>query len=39
MPILNRWRRVTLSLITHDEGGLTEKDIDLAAQINALKVL
>lgn len=37
--IVIRWRRVTLSLITHDEGGLTEKDMDLAAQINALKVL
>lgn len=30
------YRRVTLTLSTHDAGGLTDKDFDLAAQINAL---
>jgi 4a-hydroxytetrahydrobiopterin dehydratase len=28
-----RWRRVTLALTTHDAGGLTDKDFDLAAAI------
>jgi 4a-hydroxytetrahydrobiopterin dehydratase len=27
-----RWNRVKLSLTTHDEGGLTEKDFQLARQ-------
>jgi 4a-hydroxytetrahydrobiopterin dehydratase len=31
-----RWRRVTLALTTHDAGGLTEKDFDLAGQINSI---
>ena len=31
------YRRVTLSLSTHDVGGLTAKDIDLASQIEALR--
>lgn len=31
-----RWRRVTLALTTHDANGLTSKDFDLAAQIDAL---
>ena len=31
-----RYRRVTLTLSTHDAGGLTDKDFELAAQINAL---
>lgn len=30
------WRRVTLSLTTHDEGGLTEKDFELARRIDSL---
>ncbi len=34
--ILIQWRRVTLSLSTHDEGGLTQRDFDLARQIEAL---
>jgi 4a-hydroxytetrahydrobiopterin dehydratase len=34
--IVIRYRRVTLTLSTHDAGGLTDKDFDLAAQINAL---
>ena len=28
-----RWRKVVLALTTHDAGGLTEKDFQLAAQI------
>ncbi|MBK9138725.1 MAG: 4a-hydroxytetrahydrobiopterin dehydratase [Verrucomicrobia bacterium] len=31
-----RWNRVTLSLTTHDEGGLTSRDFDLAARIDRL---
>lgn len=31
-----RYRRVTISLTTHDEGGLTRKDTDLAARIDRL---
>lgn len=30
------WKDVTVSLSTHSEGGLTEKDFALAAQIDAL---
>jgi 4a-hydroxytetrahydrobiopterin dehydratase len=29
-----RWNKVTLALSTHDQGGLTEKDTDLAAKID-----
>ncbi|WP_448545849.1 4a-hydroxytetrahydrobiopterin dehydratase [Roseiflexus sp.] len=31
-----RWRKVTLGLTTHDAGGLTQKDFDLAAQIDEI---
>ena len=31
-----RWRTVTFALSTHSEGGLTQKDLDLAEQIEAL---
>ena len=31
-----RYRRVTVSLTTHDEGGLTRKDADLATRIDRL---
>ncbi len=34
--ILIQWNKVTLALITHDAGGLTEKDFTLAAFANAL---
>lgn len=34
--IHNSWNRVTLSLTTHDRGGLTSKDFDLAQQIDRL---
>lgn len=31
-----RWNKVTLTLATHSEGGLTQKDFDLAKQIDGL---
>jgi len=31
-----RWNKVTLTLTTHDAGGLTEKDFNLARQFDAL---
>jgi 4a-hydroxytetrahydrobiopterin dehydratase len=31
-----RWRKVSLALTTHDAGGLTAKDFDLAAQIDEI---
>jgi len=31
-----RYNKVSLALTTHDEGGLTEKDFDLAAKIDQL---
>ncbi|MBD0323387.1 MAG: 4a-hydroxytetrahydrobiopterin dehydratase, partial [Aldersonia sp.] len=31
-----RWRKVTLVLSTHSEGGLTQKDVSLAQQIDDL---
>jgi 4a-hydroxytetrahydrobiopterin dehydratase len=33
-----RWNKVTLALTTHDAGGLTEKDIALARQCDALSL-
>ena len=33
-----RWRTVTLVLVTHDAGGLTELDLGLARAIDALPV-
>ncbi|MGO9794647.1 MAG: 4a-hydroxytetrahydrobiopterin dehydratase [Terracidiphilus sp.] len=32
-----RYNRVRLALVSHDAGGLTEKDFDLAAQVQNLK--
>jgi 4a-hydroxytetrahydrobiopterin dehydratase len=32
-----RYNRVRLALITHDAGGLTQKDFDLAARAQALE--
>ncbi|HEY3261342.1 MAG TPA: 4a-hydroxytetrahydrobiopterin dehydratase [Pseudonocardiaceae bacterium] len=29
-----RWRTLTFRCSTHSEGGLTDKDVDLAAEIN-----
>ena len=31
-----RWRKVTLALTTHDAGGLTQQDFDLASQIDEI---
>jgi 4a-hydroxytetrahydrobiopterin dehydratase len=31
-----RWNKVTLGLTTHDQGGLTEKDFELAAKFDEL---
>ena len=31
-----RWRTLTFRLSTHSEGGITAKDLELAAQINGL---
>jgi 4a-hydroxytetrahydrobiopterin dehydratase len=33
-----RWNKVTLALMTHDAGGLTEKDFSLAKKIDALSL-
>ncbi len=33
-----RWNRVTLTLTTHDAGGLTEKDFDLAGKFDRLSL-
>ena len=32
-----RWNKVTLTLATHSEGGLTQKDFDLAKKIDELE--
>jgi 4a-hydroxytetrahydrobiopterin dehydratase len=34
--ILIQWNKVTLTLSTHSAGGLTDKDFDLARQLNGL---
>ncbi|OBI98402.1 4a-hydroxytetrahydrobiopterin dehydratase [Mycobacterium asiaticum] len=31
-----RWRTVTFVLVTHSEGGITGKDIDMARDINGI---
>jgi len=31
-----RWNRVTFSLTTHDAGGITDKDLELARRIDRL---
>lgn len=31
-----RWRTLTFRLTTHDKGGLTAKDVDMASRINAI---
>ena len=33
-----RWNKVTLTLTTHDAGGLTQKDFDLAQQFDQLSL-
>jgi 4a-hydroxytetrahydrobiopterin dehydratase len=34
-----RYNKVKFALVTHDAGGITEKDFDLAARIDALPLL
>jgi len=34
--LVNSWNKVTLTLTTHDRGGLTELDFELANKIDAL---
>jgi 4a-hydroxytetrahydrobiopterin dehydratase len=29
-----RWRTVTFALVTHSEGGITDKDVQMAAEID-----
>jgi 4a-hydroxytetrahydrobiopterin dehydratase len=29
-----RWRTVTFALVTHSEGGITDRDVQMAAQID-----
>lgn len=33
-----RWRKLTFTLSTHSEGGLTSKDVDLAREIEKLLI-
>lgn len=32
-----RWRKVKVALTTHDQGGLTQKDLDLAREIEGMQ--
>ena len=31
-----RWRTVTFALVTHSEGGITDKDVQMAREINEI---
>jgi 4a-hydroxytetrahydrobiopterin dehydratase len=31
-----RWRTVTFALVTHSEGGITDKDVQMAADISGI---
>jgi 4a-hydroxytetrahydrobiopterin dehydratase len=31
-----RWRTVTFVLVTHSEGGITQKDLDMAGQLDRI---
>lgn len=31
-----RWRTVTFALVTHSEGGITDKDVQMARDINGI---
>ena len=37
--ILIQWNKVKLALTTHDAGGITDKDIELAKLINAVPLI
>ena len=32
-----RWKRVRVALTTHDSGGITQRDVDLASAIDAVE--
>ena len=32
----NSWNRVVVELVSHDQGGLTDRDVSMAEAINAL---
>jgi len=32
----NSWNKVVIDLVSHDKGGITDRDVALAEQINAL---
>jgi 4a-hydroxytetrahydrobiopterin dehydratase len=32
-----RYSNITLSLVTHDEGGITRRDVDLARQVEEIR--
>jgi len=34
-----QWNKVTLSLTTHDSGGITSKDFELAKRVNSLPLI
>ena len=34
----NVWNKVSIALVTHDSGGITEKDVELAREISRLLV-
>ena len=31
-----RWRTVTFALVTHSEGGITQKDVEMASEIDRI---
>ena len=31
-----RWRTVTFALVTHSEGGITQRDVEMAAEIDRI---
>jgi 4a-hydroxytetrahydrobiopterin dehydratase len=33
----NVWNRVTVELVSHDDGGVTKKDVDLARRMNQIQ--
>lgn len=35
--LIYSWNKVKISIATHEKGGLTEQDFDLAAQIDAIR--
>jgi 4a-hydroxytetrahydrobiopterin dehydratase len=33
----NVWNRVTVDLVSHDDGGVTKKDVELARRMNQIQ--